>query len=843
MIVTATVTSGGNPVTSGTVTINDNSTGATLVSGAALNGSGQVAVSTSSLSEGDHNITAAYSGVNNDFDPSTSASLWLRENTMTSVSGAGTAANPALYCNAGGITLPGGAAPNDIGAAAPNPSNIFVTSLPGTLDKVKVELLGFFTDSDPSINDTSSLLVGPNGTGYDFYSGTGASNTILSPGNFIFSDAAGSEVPQTSYASGTYLPTSYDTTDTFTASPSGFYTLPGSFDYAQPHSNPFSFNGASEGAFTSINPNGTWSLYFDQNTHEAGAGATGWCVSLVENLPSATPAVDSASTFTQGQTNAPFTVTVTNNGPGATGDPVPNSNPMTVTDTLNAAFTYSGFSGTGWSCSASGQTVTCTNDSPVADGSSYPALTIGVNVSATAFGLIGNSVSSIGAGTASATSPIDTVAVDAPPTITSGGSTTFAVGTAGSFSVTTTGYPVPTVTETGTLPTGVTLTSTGTLSGTPAAGTGGAYPITITAANGTTNATQNFTLTVNQAPAITSANSTSFTSGSPGTFTVTTTGSPKSSLGESGPLPAGVTFTDNGNGTATISGTASAAASYPITITAQNGIAPNATQSFTFTVNPGAATHLIIPGGPEPFYTAFGFNIYAYDAAGNAATSYNGTVAFTSSDPGFVNLGPITLVNGVGTQSGVLKTAGVDTITATDVSNPSITGTGTFTIQPGVATHLGVVAPSSAYVGSPISYTVTAYDLYSNVATSYGGTVAFTSTDPGAVLPGSSAITNGVGTFSATMETVGAQIITATDAENSLSAQSNSINVTLPVLVVTTANDDAGSASNCTIQATPGTGADASCSLRDALTFAARPGLGKHHLRLDGPFPRRRPSR
>ena len=47
---------------------------------------------------------------------------------------------------------------------------------------------------------------------------------------------------------------------------------------------------------------------------------------------------------------------------------------------------------------------------------------------------------------------------------------------------------------------------TATLAGTPAAGTGGTYPLTITAANGVLpDATQSFTLTVDQAPAITSA--------------------------------------------------------------------------------------------------------------------------------------------------------------------------------------------------------------------------------------------------------------------------------------------------------------------------------------------------
>ena len=47
-----------------------------------------------------------------------------------------------------------------------------------------------------------------------------------------------------------------------------------------------------------------------------------------------------------------------------------------------------------------------------------------------------------------------------------------------------------------------------------------------------------------------------------------------------------MTFTDNGNGTATLSGTPAAApGTYPLTFTAANGVLPNATQSFTLTVN------------------------------------------------------------------------------------------------------------------------------------------------------------------------------------------------------------------------------------------------------------------
>ena len=129
---------------------------------------------------------------------------------------------------------------------------------------------------------------------------------------------------------------------------------------------------------------------------------------------------------------------------------------------------------------------------------------------------------------------------------------------------------------------------TATLSGTPAAGTGGAYPITITATNGVSpDATQAFTLTVDQAPTITSSPSTTFTVGSAGTFSVTSVGNPAASLSENGALPAGVTFTDNGDGTATLSGTPAAGTggAYPITITATNGVSPDATQAFTLTVD------------------------------------------------------------------------------------------------------------------------------------------------------------------------------------------------------------------------------------------------------------------
>ena len=98
--------------------------------------------------------------------------------------------------------------------------------------------------------------------------------------------------------------------------------------------------------------------------------------------------------------------------------------------------------------------------------------------------------------------PTTLVVSDPPgtaPTITSPTSTAFTVGTAGTFTVTATGNPVPGLSVTGALPAGVTFnTTTSVLSGTPAAGTAGTWPLRFTATNGTApNATQDFTLTVN----------------------------------------------------------------------------------------------------------------------------------------------------------------------------------------------------------------------------------------------------------------------------------------------------------------------------------------------------------
>jgi hypothetical protein len=210
---------------------------------------------------------------------------------------------------------------------------------------------------------------------------------------------------------------------------------------------------------------------------------------------------------------------------------------------------------------------------------------------------------------------------------------------------------------------------TATLAGTPAAGSGGTYTITLGAKNGVTpDASQSFTLTVNQAPAITSASSTAFTTGTARTFHITTTGFPTPTmLTESGKLPAGVTFKDNGNGKATLAGTPAAGSvgTYKINLGAKNGVTPDASQSFTLTVDQApaftsASAFTFVEGAPGSFAVkASGFPVPTLKESGELPSGVsfnisNGTLTLSGTPAlGSAKTYPLifTASNGVGTDA------------------------------------------------------------------------------------------------------------------------------------------------------------------------------------------------
>ena len=79
-----------------------------------------------------------------------------------------------------------------------------------------------------------------------------------------------------------------------------------------------------------------------------------------------------------------------------------------------------------------------------------------------------------------------------------------------------------------------------------------------------------FSANTSTLPVITSASSASGSADTPFSFVITTTGSPIPALAEFGALPVGLTFVDNGNGTATISGTPTVTGTFNVTLSASN---------------------------------------------------------------------------------------------------------------------------------------------------------------------------------------------------------------------------------------------------------------------------------
>jgi len=193
------------------------------------------------------------------------------------------------------------------------------------------------------------------------------------------------------------------------------------------------------------------------------------------------------------------------------------------------------------------------------------------------------------------------------------------------------------------------------------------------------------------------------------------------------------------------------------------------------------ATHFSITAqASSTVGAAFNFTVTALDASSNVAAKYAGTVQVTSSDFQAVLSPPKSkLVSGMGTFSATMNTAGGQTITATDTVAASITGTSaSIDVSAATVPHFSVTAPANATAGTSFKFTVTALDGANNPLPSYSGTVSFTSSDSQASLPANSTLTNGTGSFNATMKTAGSQVVIAADTITaSMTGTSSAINV------------------------------------------------------------------
>ncbi|MGP8252444.1 MAG: beta strand repeat-containing protein [Terracidiphilus sp.] len=363
--------------------------------------------------------------------------------------------------------------------------------------------------------------------------------------------------------------------------------------------------------------------------------------------------------------------------PGLTVSDVSSSTLVSATVSIASGFgtgdTLSFTNQNGITGSFSASVLTLTGTASVAD---YQAALESVTFSTTSTSATPRTIDwTVSDGVVSSETATSTVDVLLPPAVTSASSTTFTVGSSGSFTVTASGNPAPTFSETGVLPAGVTFSSAGLLSGTPAAGTGGTYPIVITASNGVgSNATQSFTLTIDQPPAITSSSSATFPVGSAGSFTVTASGYPAPTFSETGALPSGVSLSSSG----VLSGTPAAGTggTYPLTITASNGVSPNATQNFTLSVN------------QAPAITSASSTTFQVGQSGSFTASANGYPFSTFTETGALPSG-VTFVdqgNNTAIFSGT-PVLGADgtypiTIMASNGISPNATQSFTLTVDP-----------------------------------------------------------------------------------------------------------------------------------------------------------------
>jgi hypothetical protein len=187
-------------------------------------------------------------------------------------------------------------------------------------------------------------------------------------------------------------------------------------------------------------------------------------------------------------------------------------------------------------------------------------------------------------------------------------------------------------------------------------------------------------------PAITSSPVATAAAGGAFHFTVATSGFPTPMLGESGALPAGLSFTADPDGTAALSGTPApgTAGTYPLVLTASNGTSPNAVQNFTLRVVPIEVTTTSLPRATAGTFYSTGSN--GLDALGGRAPYQWKLVSGTGALPRGIKLNKLT-----GTLSGTTKQTGTFTFTvevrdAKALSRPhtrdSATATFSITVQP-----------------------------------------------------------------------------------------------------------------------------------------------------------------
>ena len=223
-----------------------------------------------------------------------------------------------IWSNSIPMSIP---APGDTrGTALPFPSSMLVSGITGTVVKVEVTLQGL---THGASDDIDILLTGPGGQNILLMSDAGnggpVNNLTLTFNDFAPTGLSGSSA----LTSGTFKPTNFDNnSDSFPdPAPTGPY-------------------GVVLASFKSVNPNGAWSLYVQDDFKQNGGSLQGWNLKITtsnvtccgSSPPQSDLAVGGAAQPTSVNVGSPlvFSLRVTNLGPATAGS-------VTVTDALPAS--------------------------------------------------------------------------------------------------------------------------------------------------------------------------------------------------------------------------------------------------------------------------------------------------------------------------------------------------------------------------------------------------------------------------------------------------------------------------------------------------------------------------
>ncbi len=420
----------------------------------------------------------------------------------------------------------------------------------------------------------------------------------------------------------------------------------------------------------------------------------------------------------------------------------------------------------------------------------------------------------------------------------SGGEAQLAIGTlsgglpAGSVSVGGGAYPSTTLTATGgtapytwavtsaagTFPPGLTLSTSGTISGSPT--TAGTYNFTVTVTDAQNHtAPGNLSITINGKLTITNAGALvagEVGSSYPGLLTDGGGVGPFTWTLNSGTLPNGLTL--NGNGTFTGTITAAALAGSPFTFTAKVTDAQgNNVISGTISITVDQTLGINPPVLPAAV-AGVAYTSPAFTAAGGSGSGYTFALASGS-------ISPLTMDPNTGIISGTTNIAGTlqFTVKVTDsLSYSATSGPLSITVNPGAAAKLAfAVQPTNVTAGAPITpaVKVNIVDAFNNIVTGANNQVSLgIGTNPGSgTLTGGAAVSpaSGVATFAGlSINKSGTGYTLTASATGGLTGATSS-----------TFNVAAGTASQVVFVQQP-TNATAGAAITPAVTVAIEDALG-----------------